>query len=76
MIAHLYCEQGAAVAADAPSAGKIEWVCGQTKWDQSTDGGTTVTVMKGGVAGASMAQIEEKQMFPLPSLQVGTLICH
>jgi hypothetical protein len=75
LIAHLFCEKGGAVAPGAPSAGEIQWVCGRTEWDQSTDGGTSVTVMLGGVTGVTTAQIEEKQMFPLPPLQLGTLLC-
>ncbi len=74
LLAHLYCEPGTDVAPGTPSAGKTEWGCGLTQWDHSIDSGTIVTVMKNSM-GVTTAQIEEKQMFPLPNLQLGSLIC-
>ena len=75
LIAHLFCEKGSPIVQGAPSAGNIDWECGQTAFDQSMDGGILVTVMSGGVTGVTSAKVSAKQMFPLPPQHLGTLIC-
>lgn len=76
LIAHLYCEKGSEVAKEAPSAGSVDWTCGETDLDQNTDGGFTVQVMTGGVTGVTTAQVFEKQMFPQSAKVLGTLLCN
>jgi len=73
LIAQLSCHEGAAVAAGAPSAGKMEWIC--EEYQHVDDGDISVELLRGGPTGVLTGEIKQKQMFPLEPKVIGSLLC-
>lgn len=73
-VAQLECKKAKITVSNTPSEGELEWYC--TEYKNINDGDISIEIITGEATGLLIGKIKQKQIFPLPSKLIGTLLCN